>query len=148
MFCLTWHWFLLITQTVLSLSIFIFYQKCSAFSFKEHARKYLFDFFLHFFCFLFVGNTKSLMNYLDLDDMIWQFDYMFMKCQISYYIKLCMLYVVCCMFWLRMHGYLLRNHRKLGNVVLHTDPKSATLGPRLIFISKFLEKAPFLAQNA
>ena len=47
-----------------------------------------------------------------------------------------------------MHRYLLRNHRKLGNVVLHTDPKSATLGPRLIFISKFLEKAPFLAQNA
>ena len=57
-------------------------------------------------------------------------------------------YVVCCVFWLRMHGYLLRNQRKLDNVVLHTDPKSATLGPRLIFISKFLEKAPFLAQNA
>ena len=58
------------------------------------------------------------------------------------------MYVVCCMFWLRMHGYLLRNQGNLDNVVLHTDPKSATLGPRLIFISKFLEKAPFLAQNA
>ena len=51
-----------------------------------------------------------------------------------------MLCVVCCMFWLRMHGYLLRNQRKLDNVVLHTDPKSTTLGPQLIFISK---KPPF-----
>ena len=47
-----------------------------------------------------------------------------------------------------MRRYLLRNQRKLDNVVLHTDPKSTTLGPQLIFISKFLEKAPFLAQNA
>ena len=66
---------------------------------------------------------------------------------ISYYLKLPMLYVVCCLFWLRIHGYLLRNQGKLDNVVLHTDPKSATLGPRLIFISKFLEKARFLAQH-
>ena len=55
---------------------------------------------------------------------------------------------VCCVFWLYFHRYLLRNQTKLDNVVLHTDPKSTTLGPQLIFISKFLEKAPFLAQNA
>ena len=57
-------------------------------------------------------------------------------------------YVVCCLFWLFMWSYLLRNQGKLDNVVLHTDPKSTTLGPQLSFISKFLEKAPFLAQNA
>ena len=51
-----------------------------------------------------------------------------------------MLYVVCCLFWLYFHRYLLRNQRKLDNVVLHTDPKSTTLGPQLIFISK---KPPF-----
>ena len=55
---------------------------------------------------------------------------------------------VCCLLWLYFHRYLLRNQTKLDNVVLHTDPKSTTLGPQLIFISKFLEKAPFLAQNA
>ena len=49
-------------------------------------------------------------------------------------------YVVCCVFWLYFHRYLLRNQRKLDNVVLHTDPKSTTLGPQLIFISK---KPPF-----
>ena len=52
----------------------------------------------------------------------------------------CLLFVVCCLFWLIMHRYLFRNHRKLDNVVLHTDPKSTTLGPQLIFISK---KTPF-----
>ena len=57
-------------------------------------------------------------------------------------------YVVCCVFWLYFSRYLLRNQRKVDNVVLHTDPKSTTLGPQLIFISNFLEKAPFLAQNA
>ena len=51
-----------------------------------------------------------------------------------------MLCVVCCMFWLRMHGYLLCKYKTPEVVVLHTDPKSATLGPRLIFISK---KPPF-----
>ena len=57
-------------------------------------------------------------------------------------------YVVCCLFWLIMHRYLLRNQTKLGNGILYTVPKSTTLGPQLIFIAKFLEKAPFLAQNA
>ena len=51
-----------------------------------------------------------------------------------------MLCVVCCLFWLIKCRYLLRNQRKLDNVVLHTDPKSTTLGPQLIFISK---KTPF-----
>jgi len=50
--------------------------------------------------------------------------------------------------WLYFHRYLLRNQTNLDNGILHTDPKSTTLGPQLIFISKFLEKAPFLAQNA
>ena len=59
-----------------------------------------------------------------------------------------MLFVVCCLLWLIMHRYLLRNQTNLDNGILHTDPKSTTLGPRLIFVSKFLEKAPFLAQNA
>ena len=57
-------------------------------------------------------------------------------------------YVLCCVFWLIMCRYLLRNQTKLDNIILHTDPKSTTLGPQLILISKFLEKAPFLAQNA
>ena len=57
-------------------------------------------------------------------------------------------YVVCCMFWLRMHGYLLCKYKEPEAVILHVDSKSANLGPRLIFVSKFLEKAPFLAQNA
>ena len=51
-----------------------------------------------------------------------------------------MLCVVWGMFWLRMHGYLLRKYKTPEAVVLHVDPKSATLGPRLIFISK---KTPF-----
>ena len=59
-----------------------------------------------------------------------------------------MLFVVCCLLFVIMHRYLLCKYTKLDYVVLHTDPKSSTLGPRLIFISKFLEKAPFLAQNA
>ena len=57
-------------------------------------------------------------------------------------------YVVCSLLWLYFHRYLLRNQRKLDNGIMYTLPKSTTLGPRLIFISKFLEKAPFLAQNA
>ena len=52
------------------------------------------------------------------------------------------------MFWLRMHGYLLCKYKEPEAVILHVDSKSANLGPRLSFISKFLEKAPFLAQNA
>ena len=59
-----------------------------------------------------------------------------------------MLFVVCCLFWLYFHRYLLQNQTKLDNDILHTDLKSTNLGPQLIFISKFLEKAPFLAQNA
>ena len=59
-----------------------------------------------------------------------------------------MLCVVCCVFWLRMHGYLLCKYKEPEAVILHVDSKSANLGPRLIFVSKFLEKAPFLAQNA
>ena len=52
------------------------------------------------------------------------------------------------MFSVFMHRYLLRNQTKLDNGVMHAVPKSTTLGPRLIFILNFLEKAPFLAQNA
>ena len=57
-------------------------------------------------------------------------------------------YVVCCVLWLIMHRYLLRNQTKLDNGIMHTVPKSTTLGPQLIFVSKFLEKAPILAPNA
>ena len=64
------------------------------------------------------------------------------------YVVCCVLCVVCGMFWLRMHGYLLRNQTKLDNHIVHTVPKSTNLGPQLIFVSKFLEKAPILAPNA
>ena len=47
-----------------------------------------------------------------------------------------------------MRRYLLRNQTKLDSHILHTVLKSTNLGPQLIFISKFLEKAPFLAKNA
>ena len=59
-----------------------------------------------------------------------------------------MLFVVCCLLFVIMHRYILQNQTKLDNRIMYTLPKSPTLGPRLIFISKFLEKAPFLAQNA
>ena len=45
--------------------------------------------------------------------------------------------VVCCVLWLYFHRYLLCKYKKSEAVVVHADPKSATLGPRLIFISKF-----------
>ena len=51
-----------------------------------------------------------------------------------------MLCVVCCVLWLYFHRYLLWNQTNLDNGILHTDPKSTTLGPQLIFISK---KPPF-----
>ena len=59
-----------------------------------------------------------------------------------------MLFVVCCLLFVFMHRYLLCKYKELEAVILHVDSKSANLGPRLILISKFLEKAPFLAQNA
>ena len=57
--------------------------------------------------------------------------------ELQYYIKLPMLCVVCSGYTQR---YLLRNQTNLDNGILHTDPKSTTLGPQLIFISK---KPPF-----
>ena len=53
-----------------------------------------------------------------------------------------MLYVVCCLLFVLVNYVELSSPkpRKLDNVVLHTDPKSTTLGPQLIFISK---KPPF-----
>ena len=47
-----------------------------------------------------------------------------------------------------MHRYLLKAEATLDNQILHIDPKSTNLGPQLIFVSKFLEKAPGLARNA
>ena len=44
---------------------------------------------------------------------------------ISYYIKL------------PMYRYLLCKYREPEAVILHVDSKSANLGPRLIFVSKF-----------
>ena len=57
-------------------------------------------------------------------------------------------YVLCCVFWLIMCRYLLKAEATLDNEILHVDSKSTDLGPQLIFVSKFLEKAPFLARNA
>ena len=51
-----------------------------------------------------------------------------------------MLYVLCCWFWLYFHRYLLCKYKTSEAVVVHADPKLATLGPRHIFISK---KPPF-----
>ena len=59
-----------------------------------------------------------------------------------------MLCVVCCLFWLFMCRYLLKAEATLDNEILHVDSKSTDLGPQLIFVSKFLEKAPILAPNA
>ena len=47
-----------------------------------------------------------------------------------------------------MHGYLLKAEATLDNEILHVDLKSTDLGPQLIFVSTFLERAPILAPNA
>ena len=59
-----------------------------------------------------------------------------------------MLYVVCCLFWLYFHRYLLKAEATLDNEIVHVDSESTTLGPQLIFVSIFLETAPILAPNA
>ena len=46
-------------------------------------------------------------------------------------------YVVCCVFWLYFHRYLLKAEATLDNEILHVDSKSTDLGPQLIFVSKF-----------
>ena len=46
-------------------------------------------------------------------------------------------YVVCCLLFVIMHRYLLCKYKEPEAVILHVDSKSANLGPRLIFVSKF-----------
>ena len=46
-------------------------------------------------------------------------------------------YVVCCLLFVFMHRYLLCKYKEPEAVILHVDSKSANLGPRLIFVSKF-----------
>ena len=54
-----------------------------------------------------------------------------------------MLCVLCSVFWLIMHRYLLCKYKEPEAVILHVDSKSANLGPRLILFRNFKGKGPF-----
>ena len=47
-----------------------------------------------------------------------------------------------------MHRYLLKVETTQDSEILHVDSVSTDLGPQLIFVSIFLERAPILAPNA